>query len=275
MTEQAPEGEFPSLNQDNKNIWNTNADFWNERMAEGNDFHKILIEPNQLKLLDIKPDDLVLDIACGNGQFARKLADLNARVIATDFAPQMIANAKARTTQNTDRIEYKVVDATNAAELLSLGLSKFDAAVCTMAIMDMATIEPLISSLTRLLKPGGRFVFSVTHPCFNMTAPMMKRMVEQEEANGQLIERYWICVSDYVTPQVTMGLAMVGQPETQYYFQRPLNLLFNSFFKHAFVLDGIEEPVFNLPIRADRAFSWDNFQKIPPALIARMRLQQR
>ena len=31
----------------------------------------------------------------------------------------------------------------------------------------MASITPLLSVLPELLKPGGRFVFSVTHPVFN------------------------------------------------------------------------------------------------------------
>jgi hypothetical protein len=33
--------------------------------------------------------------------------------------------------------------------------------------MDMASITPLLSVLPQLLRPGGRFVFSVTHPVFN------------------------------------------------------------------------------------------------------------
>ena len=39
-------------------------------MGEGNAFHKLLIEPNQIKLLKIRRGDLILDVACGNGQFA-------------------------------------------------------------------------------------------------------------------------------------------------------------------------------------------------------------
>ena len=36
-----------------KDIWNTNAVFWDANMGEGNDFHKLLIESTQLNLLDI------------------------------------------------------------------------------------------------------------------------------------------------------------------------------------------------------------------------------
>jgi ubiquinone/menaquinone biosynthesis C-methylase UbiE len=55
-----------------KNIWNANAGFWDGKMGEGNYFHKTLIEPVQLELLNIKPGQRILDIACGNGHVARK-----------------------------------------------------------------------------------------------------------------------------------------------------------------------------------------------------------
>ena len=36
------------LNDEVKDIWNANAAFWGKCMGEGNDFHRLLIEPNQL-----------------------------------------------------------------------------------------------------------------------------------------------------------------------------------------------------------------------------------
>jgi hypothetical protein len=45
-----------------------------------------------------------------------------------------------------------------------LGLVRFDAAVCNMAFMDMACIEPLLGVLPALLAPAARFVFSVILP---------------------------------------------------------------------------------------------------------------
>jgi hypothetical protein len=42
-----------ALNQEVRDIWNQNAHFWDERMGEGNAFHKILIEPTQERLLNL------------------------------------------------------------------------------------------------------------------------------------------------------------------------------------------------------------------------------
>jgi 2-polyprenyl-3-methyl-5-hydroxy-6-metoxy-1,4-benzoquinol methylase len=141
-----------------KDIWNANAEFWDKRMGEGNFFHKNLIEPTELKMLDIKPGQKILDIACGNGQFARKMAKMGAKVTATDFSERLIAIAKAKSSKN---IKYNVVDATKTSDLQKLVGIKYDAVVCTMAFMDMENIQTLIKFLPKLIKKNGKFVFSL------------------------------------------------------------------------------------------------------------------
>ena len=89
--------DFAALERETVEIWDRNADFWDEGMGEGNAFHKNLIEPTQLRLLSLESGERVLDIACGNGQFARKMASLGAEVLAVDAAPRMIENAQRRT----------------------------------------------------------------------------------------------------------------------------------------------------------------------------------
>src|SRR5262249_199350 len=160
-------GDFPELNEAVREIWDRNADFWNERMGEGNEFHRVLIGPAQERLLNLRPGESVLDIGCGNGQFTRRMAQLGAHVLAFDVSPRMIENARAQTAEKGCRIDYRAADAADGAALAALGRNGFDAAVCTMAMMDMASIEPMMSALGALLKSAGRFVFSILHPCFN------------------------------------------------------------------------------------------------------------
>ena len=45
--------EFPQFNDAVRKTWDTNANFWNERMGEGNSFHNTLIKPTQEKLLNL------------------------------------------------------------------------------------------------------------------------------------------------------------------------------------------------------------------------------
>jgi 2-polyprenyl-3-methyl-5-hydroxy-6-metoxy-1,4-benzoquinol methylase len=258
------------LNDEVRAIWDRNADFWDERMGEGNSFHNLLIEPAQLEFLNVAGGEVILDLACGNGQFARKLADLGAQIVAVDVSPRMIENAQARSTEYAGRVEFRVCDCNNQAQLLALGEARFDRIVSTMALMDMAEIEPLVSAAASLLKPRGSFVFSLLHPCFN--SGFSKQGLERHDLGGELVEEYFVKVSLYSQPATTTGLAMVGQPAPQYYFHRPLTTLFNTFFASGFVLDGLAEPSFGA--NADRQSVFEMvYQHIPPALIARFQLR--
>ena len=63
------------INAEVRAIWDQNAGFWDQHMGERNAFHKLLIEPVQLEFLELKGGEVILDAACGNGQFARAMAD--------------------------------------------------------------------------------------------------------------------------------------------------------------------------------------------------------
>jgi 2-polyprenyl-3-methyl-5-hydroxy-6-metoxy-1,4-benzoquinol methylase len=269
----AREGEVERANEETRQAWNENAAFWDQRMGEGNDFHEVLIWPATERLLALQAGERVLDIACGNGLTSRRLAAMGAEVVALDFAEAMIAHARARTTSHVERITYLVRDATDEAALLALGEGQFDAALCTMALFDMAEIRPLFRALRRLLRPDGRFVFSVLHPCFN--SAHIAHVAEQEDREGDLVTTYLVKVFDYITPTVAHGLAMRGQPRPQLIFHRPLQVLLGAAFDVGFVLDGLEERAFppDHMVAGKDPLSWSGcFSEIPPVLVARVRL---
>ena len=252
-------------------IWDRNAAWWDNRMGEGNDFQRVLIAPATERLLDLKPEERVLDVACGNGLFSRRMAQLGARVTAFDFSEVFLRCARDRTTEHADRIEYKLIDATDQEQLLALGRQSYDAAVCSMALMDMAQIDTLISALAQLLRRGGRFVFSVMHPCFNNPAGC-KMVGEEQDQEGVMVRSYAIQVMRYIRASTAKGLGIVGQPTPQYYFHRPISVLFQACFRHGLVLDGLEEPTFGEDAEGTRPFGWQNYLEIPPVLVAKMRL---
>jgi hypothetical protein len=136
--------------------------------------------------------------------------------------------------------------------------------------MDMTTIEPLLAALARLLKTGGRFVFSVPHPCFNSTATRI--VAEREDRDGEFVTTYAVKVLDYFGLTSTKALGIVGEPQPHYCFDRPLSVLFGVCFAAGFVLDGLEEPTDPAGPDPTRPFSSQNMPSIPVALVARMRL---
>lgn len=260
-------------NQETQAAWNANAAYWDARMGDtGNDFVNELIWPAVTRLLALQPGERVLDIACGNGLYARRLAALGAEVVAFDFAQAMIDHAAQYSTEHASRITYHALDATDETALLTLGEGQFDAALCNMALMDMAEIEPLMRALARLLKPTGRFVFATSHPCFNQARAV--HMAEMEDKEGAIVTTYSIKMRGYLTPSVAHGLAIPGQPQPQLYFDRSLQELLRAGFAAGFVVDALEERAFapdNQPGRNPLGWS-GKFSEFPPVLVVRMRL---
>ncbi len=249
--------------------WETNAQWWDEYYKDGNDFHLTLIAPPTERLLGIESGETVLDVACGNGAFTRRMAQLGATVVAFDFSESFVECARARTVEHADRIDYHVLDATDRDAMLALGEGWFDAAVCTMAIMDMEEIEPLAEVLPRLLAPGGRFVFSIMHPSFNN--PSTRMVAEHEDREGDLRTVRTVKVERYMTPFSAKGIGIPDQPVPQTYFHRPLHLLLEPFLRHGLAVDGLEETAFTDPSNARGPLSWDHYPEIPPVLVVRLR----
>jgi SAM-dependent methyltransferase len=261
----------PNPHDFTRDAWEANAEVWDTRMGdEGNDFFNILCWPAIASLLDVQAGQHVLDIACGNGLTSRRLAAQGAKVTAFDFSANLIERARTRKNPNSN-IDYRVIDATDEGQLVSLGKSTFDSALSNMALFDMADIETLFQTLPKLLKPNGTFVFSLTHPCFNNSSSM--HTVEEFD-DGEIKTVYSVKISRYMTSYHARGLALRGQPKPQMYFERPLQYYLNLGFQNGFVLDGFEERAFPPDSPQTSPLGWGGkFSEIPPALIVRLRMK--
>ena len=260
------EASVEHLNDEARRIWDANADWWDEQLGDGNPFQRELLEPVTLRLVEPARGQLILDIACGAGRMSRLLAARGATVVAVDFSERFLARARARLGPEA-RIEYRQLDVTRKDQLATLGAARFDAAVATMALMDMARIEPLFEALAALLKPGGRFVFSILHPCF--IGPGSGLFAEERTEEGRIRRVAGVKVTRYRSAETYRGEGMPGQPEPQIYFHRPLALILQEAFRNGFTLDGMEEPGFQPGTEA--WFQWQGLPELAPILVARLR----
>lgn len=156
--------------------WNKAVESWADFVREGKDYYRDeMNDPAFLKLIGNVKGKRVLDLACGEGHNTRSLAKKGAKVVGVDFSRKLIELAKQMERKERLGIDYYVSD---AADLRKFSSGCFDVVACSMALMDIEGYEKAIREVARVLKKGGRFVFSITHPCFEWGTTM---------ANGQSI----------------------------------------------------------------------------------------
>ncbi len=99
----------------------------------------------------------VLELACGTDIVTRNLAPkLKAgRYVATDFNPPMLEIAKTKVRE--DHLEFQVADAT----ALPFETGQFDTVICQFGVMFFPDKHKAYSEVARVLKSGGKYVFSV------------------------------------------------------------------------------------------------------------------
>jgi 2-polyprenyl-3-methyl-5-hydroxy-6-metoxy-1,4-benzoquinol methylase len=147
-----------------RDSWDHAADTYAQGQASGGDYYRYeFFGPAQLKLCGDVRGMSVLDVGCGNGYFARELARCGARVTGIDISPRMIEHAKQLESAESLGIAYYVLDAATLPG--SFALNSFDMATSCLALQDMPQVEQVFRGLQALLRPGGRLVASITHPC--------------------------------------------------------------------------------------------------------------
>jgi ubiquinone/menaquinone biosynthesis C-methylase UbiE len=103
-----------------------------------------------------------LDLGCGEGNNTRLVAASGARLTALDISPTFVRAAHDWEVSTPQGIRYLVASGWH----LPFPDSTFDFATAFMVLMDIPHPHKALQEVSRVLKPGGFFQFSMTHPCF-------------------------------------------------------------------------------------------------------------
>ncbi|WP_223423614.1 class I SAM-dependent methyltransferase [Tateyamaria pelophila] len=142
----------------------------------------------------LTPQARVLELGCGTGSTALRLAPHAANILATDFSAGMIAQAEAR--EGADNVQFLRADVFDAG----LDAGGFD---IVMGFNLLHLIEDVPSTLARihsLLAPGGLFISKtpcLAEPSLGWKFSLLKRLIPVMQ---------WIGKAPYVKFESIAGL---------------------------------------------------------------------
>ncbi|HEY8324736.1 MAG TPA: class I SAM-dependent methyltransferase [Ktedonobacterales bacterium] len=203
---------------------------WYDAYLRQNPLYEEVILPGMLALAGDVAGQEVCDLACGQGFIARALARRGARVTGADLSEQLLALAQRYEADEPLGIRYTLTDAQDGASLAS---ATFDGVTCGMALMPIPDLRATFQTVRRIVRPGGWFVFSITHPCYQ--TPRSRWVTRADgaparEVSGYFDERFW-------TSANSAGVrGQVGE------YHRTLATYLNTLVEAHLALERLEEP---------------------------------
>jgi len=203
--------------------WEHHAGWWQEKYTDGADPE---YEEQLLPLVDeyLTGATRVVDVGCGEGQVARRVAKLGAEVVGIDPTAAQLEVARER----AGGPHYVLA----AAEALPLPDATFDAALSCLVFEHLDPFEPAVAEIARVLAAGARFVLFLNHPL--LQAPRSGWVIDHI-----LDEQYWrigpYLPDDHAMEEVAPGVDLP-------FMHRPLHRYVNELAAYGLFIERVEEP---------------------------------
>jgi len=204
-------------------LWERHAAWWQQGFTEGADPE---YEEQVLPLVEehLRGARRVLDVGCGEGHIARRIALLGNDVLGLDPTPSQIRAAHDR--GGSARF------ARSRAEQLPCADRTFDAVVICLALEHVDPFEPALREVARVLAPGGRFVLVLVHPL--LQAPGSGWVDDQVAA-----EHYWR-VGPYLPDDVAIDQVAPGVHLS--FAHRPISRYVHAMGEVGLLVEDMVEP---------------------------------
>ncbi len=202
-------------------LWDQ-ASRWYDSLVgmSGSDYHQTIVMPGVLKMLELKPGRRVLDLACGQGVFSRFLLGKKIKPEGLDSSEELLRMARSRSVKS---IPYHLG---NASDAKLLDGQEFDGIACLLAVQNMEKIEPVFQNVARWLKPKGKFVMVITHPCFRIPRQTHWGWDAEKKIEYRRVDRY---ANEMKIPMLTPPF--IDKVNFTMTYHRPLQNYFSALLK--------------------------------------------
>ena len=219
------------------------ADYWNDRAGnEGEAYKRYVLDPIMFKLVDGFKNKVVLDLGCGNGYLAPKLLRQSpSRIIMMDISKHNLAHARAKCTD--PRVSFLQQDAT---EPWSVDSSSVDIVYSNMMLNEIENIKTPIEETFRVLRDGGAFTFSITHPAWDLFVYAQEKAGVPSKKIKNLGGYFWRGFSKFIMSGNSRNKPELAEKYSQEFevehYHRPLADYFEQLVKAGFVVRRLLEP---------------------------------
>ncbi|MBY0528756.1 MAG: methyltransferase domain-containing protein [Rhabdochlamydiaceae bacterium] len=199
--------------------------------AQGHYYHRQVVLPGALKLLGLKPNDSLLDLACGQGILARHIPKA-VSYLGVDASRSLIQSAKQT------RVHPSHLFAVHDLNLpLTLDHPPFTHAACILALQNIDSPETLFQTASLALKSQGTLVLVINHPCFRIPRQSHWGIDPQKKLQYRRLDMY---MSALKIPIQTHPSQKNDSPTT-WSFHRPLSTYTRLLKEAGFNISAIEE----------------------------------
>jgi SAM-dependent methyltransferase len=219
------------------------ADWRDHRMGEQGDlWHRAIIDPTLLRVVGPVRGLRVLDLACGNGYLTRRWArEGAARSVGVDLSRRTLSFARRRERARPSGARFLLGSASDLKDLVD---SSFDLVVSNMALIDIPDLRGAFREVRRVLDPTGRFVFSISHPCFDIDDRSLWVVERGLQPTGAYADTVWRKVRGYRREEKRPIPWPVSPTRTVFTdsFHRTLATYSRYLREAGFVIRRLEEP---------------------------------
>ena len=221
----------------------TFAQYWNERAGEtGEVYKRYVLDPLMFPLAGTFTGKTILDLECGNGYLAPKLLEQQPdQIIMMDISEHNLRYAAEKC--RDPKVSFLQQDATEPWKVES---GTIDIVYSNMMLNEVENIATPISEAARVLKDGGVFVFSVTHPAWDLfvyAQELAGMPAKKIKGLGGYFRRgfaTFIMSGDNKSNPTLKG--KYSQDFEVEHYQRPLSDYFNQLVDAGFRVERLVEP---------------------------------
>jgi ubiquinone/menaquinone biosynthesis C-methylase UbiE len=223
----------------------TFAEYWNERAGEDGEVYKrFVLDPLLFNEIGNLRGKTVLELGCGNGYLAKKFLHEDVeQLILMDISEHNLAYASQKVSD--PNVAFLLQDATKP---WNVDDQSVDVIYSNMLLNEIEEITSVCVEVHRVLRPGGIFAFSVTHPAWDMYT-YAQEVVGVESYKIKGLGGYFR--RDYA--KFLMGSSDPSSGHTKKraeifeveHFQRPISDYFASVLQAGFRIEKFLEPEIN------------------------------